>query len=94
MQSSHKKSFGSSFLGNNKKLKQKLITLNSSNNLILNKEVESEKQRLLEDYKNHLKKNKANTQSMVEDNKLNTLLISNPDSTTTANEHETNKQQP
>jgi hypothetical protein len=56
--------------------------------------VESEKQRLLEDYKNHLKKNKANTQSMVEDNKLNTLLISNPDSTTTANEHETNKQQP
>lgn len=68
MQSPHKKSFGS-FLGNNKKLKQKLITLNSSNNLILNKEVESEKQRLLEDYKNHLKKNKMNTQSMVEDNK-------------------------
>jgi hypothetical protein len=61
MQSPNKKSFGSNFLGNNKKLKQKLITLNSSNNLILNKEVESEKQRLLEDYKNHLKKNKVNT---------------------------------
>ena len=72
MQSPNKKSFGSGFLSNNKKLKQKLITLNSSNNLILNKEVESEKQRLLEDYKNHLKKNKGgtgNTQSIVEDNK-------------------------
>jgi len=39
----NKKSFGSLFGNNNKQLKQKLITLNSSNNLILNKEVESEK---------------------------------------------------
>lgn len=57
--SPHKKSFGS-FLNNNKKLKQKLITMNTSNNLKLNKEVESDKMKLLEDYKNHLKKNKPN----------------------------------
>lgn len=85
-----KKSFGGLFNKNNK-LKQKLITLNSSNNLLLNKEVDSEKQRLLDDYKNHLKKNKQGTQSMLvsEDNKSHTLLMSNhPDSTTTANEHE------
>ena len=68
MQSPLKKSFGN-FFGNDKKLKQKLITMNSSNNMILNKEVETGKQKLLEDYKNHLKKNKVNTQSMVEESK-------------------------
>ena len=33
------------------------MTLNSTNNISLNKEVESEKQKLLDDYKNHLHKN-------------------------------------
>ncbi len=78
-----KKSFGFLSGQNHKKLKQKLMTLNSTNNITLNKEVESEKQKLLDDYKNHLHKNK---QSMVEETKSHTLLMSSAEQTTTANE--------
>ena len=73
--------------GENKKLKQKLVTLNSTNNITLNKEVESEKLKLLDDYKNHLQR--KNKQSMVEETKSHSLLTnSNMEQTTTANDHE------